>query len=288
MSSIREKYFELKKIDSKYLNENIIKQLLMLVNDIESDFDLLTSFDNECKKLDLLNSYVEEIIKGKPFQYVIGKSYFCNHEFYIDENVLIPRNETEELVKLTLEHINKIYNRQNVQIFDVCTGSGCIGISLKLAIPESIVFLSDISDEAINVAAKNKVKHNADISILKGDMLEPFIKDNLKADVIVSNPPYIGSIDTVDEQTLKYEPHLALFASPNTFFYEKLFQACDKVLNDPGLICLEIGEDMVDPLTELIKTYFPDSQFKFFKDMYSKFRFLIIIRDKRETLWESF
>lgn len=282
MSSIREKYFELKKIESKYLNENIIKQLLMLVNHIENDFDLLTSFDNECNNIDLLNAYLEEILEGKPFQYVIKKSYFCNHEFYVDESVLIPRNETEELVKLTLQYIDKIYNRRNVQIFDVCTGSGCIGISLKLANLESKVYLSDISDSAINIATKNKVKYNVDVDILKGDMLEPFINQNLKADVIVCNPPYITSVDTVDEQTLKYEPHLALFATPNTFFYEKLFKECDKVLSDLGLLCLEIGEDMVEGLTMLANRYFPNCKYNFFKDMYSKFRFLIIIRDKRE------
>lgn len=281
MTTIRQKYFELKKIQSEYLNENIIKQLLMIVNDINDDFHLLNCFDGECKNIDLLNSYVQEITLGKPFQYVIGKAYFCGYVFYVDENVLIPRNETEELTNLVIELIKKIYNRQNIQIFDVCCGSGCIGISLKKAFLESSVYLSDISESCLSIASKNKTNLGVDVTLLQGDMLQPFIENNLKADVIVCNPPYILSKDTVHEQTFRYEPHLALFANPDTYFYEELFKNAPKVLNKKGLICLEIGEDMEASLTKLINKYFPTSKYDFYKDMYSKTRFLIIIREER-------
>lgn len=281
MTTIRQKYFELKKIQSEYLNENIIKQLLMIVNNINDDFHLLNCFDGECKNIDLLNSYIREILIGKPFQYVIGKANFCGHIFYVDENVLIPRNETEELTGLVIKNIKSLYNRQNVQIFDVCCGSGCIGISLKKAFLESSVYLSDISEKCLSIASKNKNDLGVDVTLLQGDMLQPFIENNLKADVIVCNPPYIPSKDTVHEQTLRYEPHLALFANPDTYFYEELFKNAPKVLNKKGLICLEIGEDMEASLTKLVNKYFPTSKYDFYKDMYSKTRFLIIIREER-------
>ena len=281
MSSIRQKYFEIKNINNKYINENSVKQILMSVNNIDNDFDLLYRFDDECVNEEIIDNYVQELINGKPLQYILKKAYFHGHYFYVDNNVLIPRNETEELVDIVIKKINEIYNRQNVQIFDVCCGSGCIGISLKKAIIESTVYLSDISIEALKVSEKNKVNLEADVTLLQGDMLEPFINSSLKADVIVSNPPYIPSMDTVDEATLKHEPHLALFASPSTHFYELLFKNASKVLNPLGLICLEIGEDMEEELTLLIKKYFVKSVYNFYKDMYDKTRFLIIIRDER-------
>ena len=281
MSSIRNKYFELKKNNNKYINENAIKQILMSVNNIDTDFALLSRFDEECINEELIDKYVEELKNGKPLQYILNKAYFLNEEFYVNSNVLIPRNETEELTKLTINKIKEIYNRQNVQIFDVCCGSGCIGISLKKAFLDSNVYLSDISPLALEVAIKNKDKLSVDVTLLEGDMLSPFIAKDLEADVIVCNPPYIPSIDTVEESTLRHEPHLALFASPSTYFYEQLFKDAPKVLNKLGLICLEIGEDMEESLTLLVNKYFSKAVYNFYKDIYDKTRFLIIIRDER-------
>lgn len=279
MSSIREKYFEIKNLNNKYLPENIILDLLMLVNNIPSNASLILSFDNECKNVDKLNELVDRIAKGYPYQYAINKAIFNNLELYVDENVLIPRNETMELVNIVNDLIKEKYEDKQINIFDVCAGSGCIGLSLKHLNRNSNVYLSDISKEALNVCGINKDRLNLDVILLLGDMLEPFISNHLKADVIVSNPPYIPSIDTVDPQTLKYEPHLALFASPSTYFYEQIFKQYQSVTNDKFLLAFEIGEDMEEVLTNLCNQYFRNDNFYFLKDMYNKIRFLIIIRE---------
>ena len=279
MSSIREQYFNLKNLNNKYLPENIILDLLMLVNNITSQASLISLFDSMCQNEELLVEYVKKICDGYPYQYVVNNSRFCSLDFYVDENVLIPRNETEQLVYILVDLIKEKFPNLGITIFDVCSGSGCIGLSLKSMLENVDIYLSDISENAINVCNKNKVKLNLDVKTLCGDMLEPFISKNLHADVLVSNPPYIPSVDTVDPQTLKYEPHLALFALPSTYFYEKIFERYGEVMNKKFILAFEIGEDMKDSLTELCDRYFKEDNYIFLKDLYDKYRFLIIIRE---------
>lgn len=278
MSSIREKYFEIKNLNNKYLPENIILDLLMLVNCITDKTSLIFNFDKECENVDKLDEYVLKITQRYPYQYLINKSSFSNLDLYVDERVLIPRNETELLVNITIDLINKYFPNQSIDIFDVCTGSGCIGLSLKNKFPLSHVYMSDISKDALDVAYQNKVNLNLDVTLLLGDIVTPFISSNLKADVLVSNPPYIPNKDTVSEQTLKYEPHLALFASPSTYFYEQIFAQYQNILKNKFIMTFEIGEDMEPLLIPLCERYFPNDIYEFRKDMDDKTRYLIIIR----------
>lgn len=282
MISNRQKYFELINLNHKNLHKNIIETLLIEVNNFSSVQELYLKFDLELNNGDLLDFYVEKIKNGEPYQYVIHKSNFANFDFYVDENVLIPRQETEELVLYkVLDKISQIYNRQNIKLVDVCTGSGCIGISLKKLLLEKGIdadtYLTDISKEALEVASKNAKNLNVDVTILRGNLLEPLIERNIEVDVIISNPPYIGSKDTVDPQTLEYEPHLALFATPKTKFYEEIFIQSQKVLKENGLLIFEIGEDMEEELKEICFKYFKNKEVVFYKDFYQKSRFLFII-----------
>ena len=141
----------------------------------------------------------------------------------------------------------------------------------------SNIYVSDIDENCLNVARSNSKLHNLPVIDIQGDLLSPFIEQNIKLDVLICNPPYIGDESTIDEQVWKYEPHKALLASPKTLFYERIFQDADKIMNKDALLAFEIGEDMEDELSEMVEKYFPNSAYKISKDMYGKIRFLYIM-----------
>ena len=268
----REKYFELKNQTNKYLNNTAIKTILMDDGGFADFTQLIKNFDSEIKNLDKLNDNV----KGEPLQYVLGYAYFVNSNYFVDENVLIPRQETEELAVYTMTQIVKQFGRDAaITILDVGTGSGILAIYLKEYFPNSKVIATDISEKCLQIARKNAENHKVSIDFRLGDMLEP-IKE--KVDVIISNPPYIGSPESVDPQTLKYEPHLALFAEPKTKYYEIILSHLD-IMKKKFFIAFEIGEDMEEELTEILERDYKGIGYKFMTDIYGKTRFLYIVRD---------
>lgn len=274
MPSNREAYFEAIKLGAP---KAIVDFALKEVNDFDY-LSLTTKFDDEIKDYILFKNAIERYLNGEMIEYIFNKAYFLARPFYVDKNVLIPRQETEQLV-LEVEKIikNELSNIQ-LNIADVCCGSGAIGLSLCKLLPESHFYLSDILKEAISVSKTNAKNLNLEpkIEFLEGDMLKPFIEKGIKLDVIVCNPPYIQDITTIDERTLKQEPHLALLADPDTKFYESLLMNANKVLNDKYLIAFEIGENMKESLETLVKKYCPNDEFYFQEDMYGKTRFLFI------------
>ena len=276
MAKIREEYFTLKAYKSSYLNENVIRSLLLYVNNFQNMTEMTLNMEKECQNTDILKKYTQRILSGEPYQYVIQNAEFCHLNFFVDKRVLIPRNETEELT-MNVKNLIEEMGFKKPTIIDVCTGSGCIAISLEKMIKECEIFGSDISEDAIDVANINKERLNSSVIFKCGDLLKPF--PSLKADVIVSNPPYIEGEETVDEQVLKHEPHLALFSSPSTLFYERIFKEALPLLNKRFVLAFEIGEDMEDQLQVLINKYYPSCLIKFEKDLYGKTRFLYIIKE---------
>ena len=273
MPSNREAYFEALKMN---VPKTVIDFALQEVNGFNY-LELTQKYDEEISNHQLFINSIKRYIDGEMIEYVFNKTYFLSFPFYVNKNVLIPRQETEQLVKLTLEQIHKMFGDSRVDIADVCTGSGAIGVTISKALPNSGVFLTDISEEALEVARINADKvGNKNIDIFKGDMLSPLIDNNIKLDVLVCNPPYIEDVTTIDERTWKQEPHLALLASPSTFFYEKVFKDCQKAMKTKFLLAFEIGEDMEESLTTLIKKYFDKCDYQFIKDIYEKTRFLFI------------
>ena len=239
---------------------------------------LYKHFDEECLDYDDFLKIIERVKNGEPYQYVIGEANFIDLTFYVNKYTLIPRQETEELVigtKIEIDRMFKEYPQLNIA--DVCTGSGVIGIYLKRLFPLSNIYLSDIDEECLKVAESNSKRHNYPVSCLQGDLLSPFIENNIKLDVLVCNPPYIGDKSTIDEQVWKYEPHKALLANPKTSFYEKIFIDADRIMNKNALLAFEIGEDMESEISDLVEKYFPNSAYKLSKDMYGKMRFLYIL-----------
>ena len=228
----------------------------------------------ELIKLNKWNKLTMSLLeKDYPVQYIIGYVDFYGLKINVNEFTLIPRYETEYLIELTLKEIKKL-NPDNPKILDLCTGSGAIGLTLKSLLPSSEVTLSDISKDALMVANKNKNELNLDVNIIESDL---FKNIQGKFDVIISNPPYVMTNETLPKDVL-YEPHLALYSGPKGIDHiEEIFKNIKSHLNNKYLIALEINEKSEPDITNLIKTYFEKNiNYKFMKDLAGKTRYLFI------------
>lgn len=228
----------------------------------------------ELIKLNKWNKLTMSLLeKDYPVQYIIGYVDFYGLKINVNEFTLIPRYETEYLIELTLKEIKKM-NLANPKILDLCTGSGAIGLTLKSLLPSSEVTLSDISKDALMVANKNKNELNLDVNIIESDL---FKNIQGKFDIIISNPPYVMTNETLPKDVL-YEPHLALFSGPKGIDHiEEIFKNIKSHLNNKYLIALEINEKSEPDITNLIKTYFEKNiNYKFMKDLAGKTRYLFI------------
>ena len=272
MPSNREAYFEALKLD---IPKAVIEFALKEANGF-SNLELTKNFDEEIKDYPFYKNAIKRYVDGEMIEYIFNKAYFLSSPFMVNKDVLIPRQETEQLVLRTIEIIKEMFTDKLINIADVCTGSGCIGISIAKALPMNNYFLTDISKEALRVAKKNAeaLINNTSIKFLNGDMLEPL--KGQKLDVIVCNPPYISNIEGIDEKTWKQEPHLALVAEPATLYYEKVLSEYSSIVNSKYLLAFEIGEDMKEELTKLVEKYCPNTTYFFENDIYGKTRFLFI------------
>ena len=274
MPSNREAYFEAINLGAP---KAIVDFALKEINGFDY-LGLTTKFDDEIKDYPFFKESINRYLAGEMIEYIFNKAYFLARPFYVNKTVLIPRQETEQLVLETEKLIKNELSKIQLNIADVCCGSGAIGLSLAKLLPESRFYLSDISKEAISVSKTNAKNLDLEpkIEFFEGDMLKPLIKAGVKLDVIACNPPYIKDIKTIDERTFAQEPHLALLADPDTKFYEELLRDAPQVLNEKYIVAFEIGEDMEESLETLIKKYCPNDEFYFQKDMYGKTRFLFI------------
>lgn len=191
-----------------------------------------------------IEKIVDQLKTIKPIQYILGNTEFYGSTFTVNENVLIPRQETEELVELIIAE-NKSFRQ--LKILDIGTGSGCIAIALKRHIPSAEVEAWDISDKALEVASHNSLLNNTTVSFKEIDILTDY-PTAPKFDIIVSNPPYILDREKVemDKNVLDFEPHNALFV-PNDkplLFYEKIADIAKNSLNDDGVLYFEINRQM--------------------------------------------
>lgn len=226
----------------------------------------------------LLTKYSMEYIAQKlnenyPVQYLIGNVDFYDNIINVNENVLIPRYETELLVENTIKILKK-KNINNPKILDIGTGSGCIAISLAKNLPSEVTAI-DISKKAIDVAKSNAEVNNIDINFIEKDILNEEIIGNY--DLIISNPPYIKEGDTVDPQT-KYEPQNALFAEhEGLIFYEEIIKKSVGHLNKNGILAFEIGMEQGDTVKEIVDKYYPNSEFILKQDYTNRDRMVFIL-----------
>ena len=193
-------------------------------------------------ELEGLERAADMLAEGCPVQYVIGHTEFCDHRFSVGEGVLIPRPETEELVMWVIEQAKQI---ANPRLLDICTGSGCIAISLKLALENSKVAAIDLSDKALAIARRNAEDLDAQIDIIREDALGgmPAI-EGLKFDFIVSNPPYIPNSEReqMHRNVTDYEPEMALFVEDNDplIFYRSIARTAHRLLTERGKLFFEV------------------------------------------------
>src|SRR5690348_4814005 len=239
-------------------------------------------FDVSEKNCGILHDYLHQLLQHKPVQYVLNEAWFYKMKFYVNEQVLIPRPETEELVSWIVEE-DKIDESRSINILDIGTGSGCIAVSLKKNIPRAAVTAIDISEKALEVANKNARELNTPIHFLQIDFLNDQSSDRLhRYDVIVSNPPYIpiNEKEKLARNVAAFEPPVALFVNNDTpfLFYEVIAAFSKKHLNENGKIYAEVHEDYAPEVSKIFseKNFIPEIR----KDMYGKNRMIKAIRKK--------
>lgn len=215
---------------------------------------------------------IERLKNNIPIQYITKNQEFMKLNFFVNENVLIPRSDTEILV----EEIINTYKDKKVKILDLCTGSGCIAISLKKYMPRAEVYASDISKKALGVAKINAKNNNTEVKFILSDVFNDIIDKDF--DIIVSNPPYIKTqiIDTLTKDVQK-EPKIALDGgSDGLFFYKKIIKEAYEYLTHDGMVFLEIGYDQKQELLDIIKE---DKRYQFVeskKDLGNNDRIIVI------------
>lgn len=262
---------------------------MLLLNELcqKKDINLYMDMDEEVDP-EIQTDYLEGIHrmeKGEPLGYVLGYENFYGYDFTVNENVLIPRPETEELTGQVLIQCDVLCEQiEHPVVFDVATGSGAIGITLSLENDQIDVFASDISREALETAYANNERLGGSVVFVQGDMLDPFISRNMHCDLLVSNPPYIPKNEKMDHSVVDYEPNVALFGGEDgLYFYRKIFQKADQVLNPGGVMCFEMGWDQGDRLKTLAAKFFPEAEVTVLKDINGRDRILIVQMEKEGT-----
>lgn len=262
----------------KINNDQAFKQDVYYLAQKAFNMSLEELFINENQEVDskLFDDYFSRYLKGEPLYYILKEAPFYGKSFVVSPNVLIPRNETEELVLYVINYIkrNKL---DNVTILDVGSGSGCIAITLDLEIKDSKVTSVDISKDALETAKKNNERLGANVNFYLSDCFDEVIKRKETYQVIVSNPPYIDRDSFVEKSVLDYEPHLALFAdNKGLAILEKLIMDIDKVLIDKGLAIFEISPEQEENLKNIAQKYIPSYQIEFIKDINNFVRFMVL------------
>ena len=233
-------YFENKSLENPRLEIEIFLQHILDCKKI----DLYINFENKVSVPDLntLKGYIKRRLRNEPSQYIVGKSNFYGRDFYVDNNVLIPRPETEILINACIEFLSM---KDNPEIIDIGTGSGCIGITLAKEIPSSNVIAIDCSEKALAVAEKNAKNIGIkNIDFVKSDFLKQTI--DLRADLLVSNPPYIPKedISNLMADVKEYEPSKALTDNLDGLeFYRVFSKKFDPMIKIDGALIVEVGKD---------------------------------------------
>jgi len=269
--------------------------------EIESFFFILTEYLHNLKRVDVaLNSNFElsdeevqkwnailvDLQQEKPIQYITGEAWFYGLKFEVNENTLIPRPETEELVEWIIESQKSKVQSQKLEILDIGTGSGCIPISLKANLPQANVSAIDVSEKALEMAKRNAELNNVEVNFIQANILEvedlsqlqtPNFQLPTSIDIIVSNPPYVRNLEKeeIKKNVLDYEPHLALFVEDTDalLFYRKIAQLALKNLSPNGLLFFEINQYLGKETVELLENIgFKNIELR--KDMYGNDRMI--------------
>lgn len=256
------------------------QEIMLLMNDLcrdhginlyaeylrQADATIVELFENGCKRL----------ANNEPLDYILGYTEFYGYRFNVDNWVLIPRPETEELVLHALKTIDAQFDGYtNIDVADIGCGSGAIGISVALEEPRVKLVASDISKDALEVAKLNAKTLDVDATFYCGDMAKPLIENGIKVDMVLCNPPYIPSDETMESSVIDYEPHVALFGGKDGLkFYRSVLEDASKILKGEGHLLFEMGYNQKAALSELVLTINPKASVECFKDINGKNRIL--------------
>ncbi len=275
------KLFIIENLNSKFSNNEIkfiVKSLLLKITNIPYE-KLLTQNDlyvNESDIVWIINA-LKKIKLNVPLQYVIGYEWFMGLKIFVNNSVLIPRPETEELVKLILDdnQLNDVY----LDVIDLGTGSGCIPIALKCSKIRWNITAIDLYNDALEIAKYNAKYNNVEISFQINDILNFNYSNKQLFDIIVSNPPYVRNIEKFEMQdnVLKYEPHKALFVDDDNplIYYKSLSKIAQNLLKENGKMYCEINENLGKEVCELFKSE-SFTNIEIVKDIFNKDRFVKI------------
>ncbi|WDF58799.1 peptide chain release factor N(5)-glutamine methyltransferase [Flavobacterium sp. KACC 22758] len=256
----------------KQYRTQFIKELSSLYDayEAESFFYLILEDKHKLRQIDLAlnhelafteedfvvwDSLLAQLKKEVPIQYLLGKTNFYGLDFEVNENVLIPRPETEELVEWIISENKGIDKKEKIKILDIGTGSGCIAVSLAKNLPNADVYAIDVSKKAIETAKRNAIRNDVNVTFIFQDILQA---EELKCkyDVIVSNPPYVRNLEKeeIKKNVLDYEPHLALFVDDNDalLFYRKIASLAQNNLLAKGQLYFEINQYLGKEMIELL------------------------------------
>jgi release factor glutamine methyltransferase len=234
--------------------------------------------ENIVQKLKL---QLQELLKHKPVQYVLGEAWFYNMKLAVNEHTLIPRPETEELVKLVIDDYRQttMSKQESINVLDIGTGSGCIAIALKKNLPTINMTAIDVSPEALSISTQNAASQKVSVDFLQLDFLNELQWKLLPhVDLIVSNPPYIPVSEKakLEKNVTDFEPATALFVPDNSpfIFYEKIAAFAKSHLLPEGKIFVEVNEDLASQTAQIFQETFENVTIK--KDMFEKERMVIV------------
>lgn len=275
--TINELYLKsLKKLKNPDVDEINIRILICFIKGYESMSDFYLHKNENIEELQTFQSYFTRFLNGEPVQYITNFTDFYKTKIYVDHRVLIPRQETEEVVDFAIKKAKEIFKDRELKIADICSGSGCIGVALSKELKYKKIYFSDISFDALSVSQYNGKINNVNAEYYCGDSLESLINKNIKVDLIVSNPPYILNKNEVEESVQKYEPSLALYTNDELEVYKKIISNLKKVKDHDLLVVFEIGYDLKDKLEQLINKELKKCDYEFVKDINGKYRILSI------------
>ena len=236
----------------------------------------LNDFVSE-EKVELFKKEMEAIKSGKPIQYVLGNVNFYGNKFIVNENVLIPRFETEELVENTIRYINEVFNGE-AKVLDIGCGSGVIGLTIKEKLPNCDVDLVDISKEALEVTKENSNNLGLNVNIYGSDLFSN-VKD--KYDVIISNPPYIRDDEEIEDIVKNNEPSIALYGGEDGLdFYRRILKDINNYLNPKALVAFEIGYQQKNDIINIINQTINNPVIEAKKDLSDKDRMIFILKNE--------
>lgn len=242
-----------KELKNANIENNIYEARSFMAHILDKPIEwIMVHINDEISENDVLefNKNIERRVLGEPFQYIIGSCGFMGQEFKVNKNVLVPRADTEVWVEKVIELAKKV---QAKRILDLCTGSGCIAITLKKMLNDVVVYASDISKEALEVACENAKQNGTDVNFICSDLFEKFSDD--KFDIIVSNPPYIPRKEIKKlARDVQNEPILALDGGIDGLdFYRKIVKESNNFINDNGYLVFEFGYDQVGQVKDILE-----------------------------------